>query len=472
MLMLSKGAPECHRGDEFLEETKLDVKRSIDIWSFGGVCSEAAVWVVLGMPGLLKYRHQRKQEICLRGTTQDGSCFHDGEGLLETVKSTHQRLMTRGEVRPGDHITKPVLDHMVKYMLDEDPDYRDDALKLWKKSKKILEEAEVKMEKFYHQINPRESYSASGNAPDYGMIMPITPPHASHEIGQTSLDSTPHAPGPPPKSRPRDGSNKAVPGWPQVPEQRLGRRSDTWHGGRNIDSNMVFRSLDESPSPSIVNQPLTASPPIEEPPELYGTASNETPEVFEKPYPYANGSMSSSSRGFSNEHQNARGFPPSAAMTQTRFSLPPPTNQLGPSSFRGNGTYFGKRPETASHHPKSDTESTGYVSNQTAVTNTTSDQIFQQQLPKLATIPSMTTNTPSASTPAELPVPTTRLEKPARPYLSFDEAKKIRVDRRNLLPKHQGYLNDLKNRDHVSSQDSLLILLSNKGFFSFQGVSN
>ena len=468
MLMLSKGAPECHRGDEFLEETKVDVNRSIDIWSFGGVCSEAAVWVVLGMSGLLTYRHQRKQEICERGTTQDGSCFHDGEGLLETVKRTHHRLMTRGEVRPGDHITKLVLDRMVKDMLDEDPEYRDDALKLWKKSQKLVKEAEMEMEKFNHQINSRDSYVAGGNAPDYGRIVPITPPQASHESGQTSLDSTPHAPGPPPKSRPRHSSNNAVPGWPQVPEQRLGRRSDTWHGGRNNDLNIASKSLDESPSPSIVNQPLVASPPAEEPPpELYGTASNETPEMFEKPYPYANGSMSSSSRGFSNGHQSAGGFTPPDAKIYSRFSLPPSTNQSVPISFRGNGTNFGKRPEIASHHPKLDTESMSYANNQTAITDAMSEQLFQQQLPKLAAIPSITTNMPSTSIPAELPAPSTRLEKPARPYLSFDEAKKIRVERGNLPPEHQGYLNDLKNRDHVSSRDPLLVLMSNTFSFSF-----
>lgn len=373
--------------------------------------------------------------------------------------------MTRGEVRPGDHITKPVLDHMVRNMLDEDPDYRDDALKLWKTSKKILEEAEMKLEKFYHPINPRESYPAGRNAPDYGRVMPVTPPHAPHEIGQTSINNTPHDHGPPPKNRPRGSSNNAVSGWPQAPEQRvpeqmLGRRSDTWHGGRNVDSGNASRSLDESPSLSIINQPLMASPPLEERSELYGTTSNETPEVFENPYSYANGSVPSSSRGFSDEHQSARGFSPVDAKTHARFSLPPPTNQPVPIAFRGNGATFGKRPEKPPHHPKLDAGSTGYVISQTAFADISSDEKLQQQLPRLATIPSIT-NMPSASTPAELPGPPPKLEKPPRPYLSFDEAKKIRVDRGNLSVEHQGYLNDLKNRDHVSWQDSRFGLMSN-----------
>lgn len=467
MLTLSKGAPECDRSDEFLAETKLNVKRSIDIWSFGGVCSEAAVWVVLGMPGLLKYRRERKQEISERGTDQDGSCFHDGQNLLKCVKSTHQRLMTRGEVRPGDHITKPVLDHMVKYMLDEDPDYRDDAVRLWKKAKKIWEEAEMNMENFHPQIKPRESYPAGENAPDYGRNLLITPPHASYGIGQTSLDITPHTHGPPPKNRPRHSSNNAASGWHRVPEQRIERRSDTWHGGRNANSDVASLSFDESPSPSRENHPLIASPPMEERPELYGTTSNENPKVFEEPYPYADGPMPSSSGVFSDEHQSARDFPPPIdTKAPARFSLPPSTRQPVPISLRGNRTAFGKRPEHARHHSNSDNEYTGYINNQTGVADISSDKIVQQPPPELATIPFMT-NMPSASTPVELPGPTTKPEKAARPLLSFDEAKKIRLQRGNLLPEHQGYLNDLKNRDHVSSQDSLFILVFNDVSFRY-----
>ena len=448
-LTFSKGAPECHRSDEFLEDIKLDVKPLIDIWSFGGVCSEAAVWVVLGTSGLDNYRHQRKQEICERGTTQDGSCFHDGEGVLDAVKGMHQRLLTMGEIRPGDHVTRFVLDHMVTYMLHEDPDMRDDAVKLWKKSKKALEEAEKKLEKFRQQINPRESYHAGGNTQDNGRITPITPPHGSSEAGQKSLDNTPHAHGPPPTTRPRHSSNIAASGWSPGPEQWVSRRSDTWHGGRNVDSDIASRSLDESPSPSIVNRPFKASPPVEERPELSSTASNEIPMVFEEPYPYTNGSKHSSSRGFNDEHQSAHDFSPPGTKTHARSSLPPPIRRSVPVPFRGNGTAFGTQVENAPNYSKLDTEPMGYQNNQTAI-DIPSDKTSQKPPASLATFQAVT-SVPPTSTPVELPVPPIKPEKPEKPHLSFDEAKKIRVDRTILPPEHQALLNDLKNRDHVSS---------------------
>ena len=121
------GAPECFRGDESLEHIELKVKPLIDIWSFGGVCSEAAVWVVLGKAGLDQYRLQREEEIRDKHTSQDGRCFHDGENILVTVKNMHDRLLKQGEIRPSDHVTGPVLDQMVVYMLEEDPDGRNDA---------------------------------------------------------------------------------------------------------------------------------------------------------------------------------------------------------------------------------------------------------------------------------------------------------------------------------------------------------
>ena len=55
------------------------------------------------------------------------------------------------------------------------------------------------------------------------------------------------------------------------------------------------------------------------------------------------------------------------------------------------------------------------------------------------------------STPVEPPVPTTKPEMPETPFLSFNDAKKIRVEDGLFLPEHQNLLNNLKNRDHVSS---------------------
>lgn len=156
-LICSKGAPECHRGDEFLEQTKLNVKPSADIWSFGAVCSEAAVWVVLGRSGLAHYRDQRKRKIYERGTLQDGSCFHDSEKILKTVDDMHNRLLRGDKVRSKDHVTITVLDNLVTFMLEEKPEGRLDAVQLWIRSQKVLGKVKLELQESNRQ-RPHLSY--------------------------------------------------------------------------------------------------------------------------------------------------------------------------------------------------------------------------------------------------------------------------------------------------------------------------
>ena len=156
-LTCSKVAPECHRSDEFLEQTKLNVKPSTDIWSFGAVCSEAAVWVVLGRSGLADYRDQRKRKTYEKGTLQDGSCFHDGEKILKTVDDMHNRLLRGDKVRSEDHVTIPVLDNLVTFMLEEKPEGRLDAVQLWIRSQKILDKVKLELQESNRQ-RPHLSY--------------------------------------------------------------------------------------------------------------------------------------------------------------------------------------------------------------------------------------------------------------------------------------------------------------------------
>lgn len=179
-LICLTGAPECFRGDDSLEHIELKVKPLIDIWSFGGVCSEAAVWVVLGKAGLNEYRLQREREIRAKRTSQDGRCFHDGEKILETVKNMHDRLLKQGEIRPSDHVTGPVLDQMVVYMLEEDPDGRNDANWHHKKGERILKAAKEKL-----------------SSPSFDPKLPMAPVQNPNKAGQY-LQSVTHPHGPPP----------------------------------------------------------------------------------------------------------------------------------------------------------------------------------------------------------------------------------------------------------------------------------
>lgn len=227
MLICSKGAPECHRSDEFLEQSKLNVKPSIDIWSFGGVCSEAAVWVVLGMSGLTEYRNRRQQEICEMDTSQDGSCFHDGENVLKTVESMHDRLLKRGEIRPGDHVTKAVIDHMISNMLTELPDTRQNAHWLWKKCRYILREAQLELKLSSSRTSLGRIEPMTNEAQFFTQNISNMPPQTLQEVLQPyNGNSHPH--GPPPHT-PRYSSNPQVHGRPLPTKDTLMRRSDTWH---------------------------------------------------------------------------------------------------------------------------------------------------------------------------------------------------------------------------------------------------
>lgn len=417
----------------------MNVKPTVDIWSFGGVCSEAAVWVVLGMPGLNDYRRRRQQEICERGTSQDGCCFHDGEKVLQTVERMHDLLLTGGVIRPGDHVTKPVLLQMVPVMLEEDPDARHYAINLWKRSAKILTAAANELKSSNQQTNPRESMGSGVQKND--PIMPVTPPHTN---AQAHHENAPHAHGPPPY-RSRHSSNLRISGLPSSFQPRLDRRSDTWHAP-NANPNMASSPLDGGPSASIANPwPLGAIPPIhpysahQERSELYGTTS-DNPIIAEAPsavrsLPY------SSSNGLRNEHQNFRQFPPPENNIDARSHV---EKQSLPGPFRSNDNL---EPELGIDPQNSNlvSASMGYDYFPTA-TDTTSGKSSRRSSPNVSTVPPMA-DTPLAPAPVKPPAQTA---KPEKPYLSYKRAKEIRLERGALQPEHQALLNDLKHRDHVS----------------------
>lgn len=67
-----------------------------DVWSLGGVASEALVWATSGNEGRSSYQIQRTQQTDnthFRGGYHDG-CFHDGSRRLERVGLCHQMVVT------------------------------------------------------------------------------------------------------------------------------------------------------------------------------------------------------------------------------------------------------------------------------------------------------------------------------------------------------------------------------------------
>lgn len=429
-LTCAEGAPECHRSDAFLEQSKINVSPSIDIWSFGGICSEAAVWVVLGMPGLIKYRQERQQEIYKHGTVQDGSCFHDGENVLDTVKDMHRRLMKDGEVRPKDHVTRPVLDQMVTSMLEESPGGRQNATWLWKKSQKIIDEAQKELAELPPEKARRQVNSMDNVGQYFGTNTQTTPPPISHEATQPYRESS-QAYGPPP-NYPQYSSAPQVPGRSSFNKLTSNKRSHTFHQ-QNVQSNLTSHSLYESlSSPIAIGHSQRTSPPVDQYPvvlkriEAQDMAFDKTATANgEHSWQNGGGSKdqitiaSEGSNSLENEyvpHPTARGFPTPRTEFDTRVR---PTQQSqynsspAPASDHHNRA-FGPSLESNPLHSPVTSIPTSYKPHPT--TNTTSGVASQNP--------------------------------PEKPFLTYQDAKQIR-ESHGRLP-FEGHLNDLKNRDHVS----------------------
>ena len=458
-LTCSKGAPECHRSSEFLEQIKVNIKPSVDIWSFGGVCSEAAVWVVLGKSGLMGYRNRRKQEICEKRTLQDGSCFHDGEKVLQTVEAMHDRLLNKGEVRPADHVTLPVL-QMVDDMLEENPRDRPNAIQLCRKSVKILTKAQSKLQGSNQQTHLRHVDSTPPPTKTAQFVsgnMPMTPPPTSHGVVRPLSD------GPPPRHN-KSGSNHQPTGRTSSVKQVPMRRPDTGQEGSTI--------LDMASGP-VHGGPFNGSPPqrratcqiletsptvnnhpaFEEQPETDATAFHETATGHEaegrqnfnpRSYSSPNGSRDITLESPSVLGQGTHGYSPPETELGTRVYL---AQQLrsdarpAPAPLQNIGA-FGSSSESNPQHSNVASTSTSYEEPH-VMTGTTSGEASRRSPPKTPPL-ALIGNT----TAAEPPVQKTN---PVKPYLSYEDAKEIRERRHALSDQAQNSLNCLKVRDHVSS---------------------
>jgi serine/threonine protein kinase len=127
--------PECYREHRFWEESNLRVKQSFDIWSYGCVLSEAAVWMGRGYQGLLSYRTSRA--IANKSNKRLGDSFHDGKATLPTVFEWHNSLPN--VLRTGDRITSGVLKLIEDNILLDDPNSRLDAIQIWIRAKQLIE---------------------------------------------------------------------------------------------------------------------------------------------------------------------------------------------------------------------------------------------------------------------------------------------------------------------------------------------
>lgn len=120
----------------------VNITQKVDIWSIGAVFSEAAVWVVDGYEALEQYRQLRQEATKAIPGFEDGNCFHDGEQMLEIVRTQHRNLEEC--LRSHDTITSAVL-AMIEDML-VDANSRPNANHFWKRSQRILKNAWDKLE--------------------------------------------------------------------------------------------------------------------------------------------------------------------------------------------------------------------------------------------------------------------------------------------------------------------------------------
>ena len=125
--------PEHFRGDRFEKESTIQLMQSGDIWSYGCVLSEAAVWLGGGYKELLNFRSGLSAADLLRRIGSDYR-FHDGR-ILPKIFDIHDYLF-----RSCDGTTSIVLKMIEDHVLLEDPYSRLDAHQLVRKADALFEE--------------------------------------------------------------------------------------------------------------------------------------------------------------------------------------------------------------------------------------------------------------------------------------------------------------------------------------------
>lgn len=114
------GAPEILRNNK----TAIVVAAAADLWSFGGIVSEALIWSIFGEEGRMKYQAERvarTRETDLNGGHHEGA-FHDGDCLLDVVGKWHEKAIQHQNGIEG--LTKRLSDLILNHMLVPDPHHR------------------------------------------------------------------------------------------------------------------------------------------------------------------------------------------------------------------------------------------------------------------------------------------------------------------------------------------------------------
>ena len=112
----------------------------MDVWSLGGIFSEAATWVGHGWERVIQYRSARKQEVAkkLVNPEDDGDLFHDGSEALDAVADSHDSVIN--SLRKDDFITEKIIKDVIGNMMEHHR-VRYDAFQAHNKATKALRHA-------------------------------------------------------------------------------------------------------------------------------------------------------------------------------------------------------------------------------------------------------------------------------------------------------------------------------------------
>ena len=147
------GAPETYRYHGDSQSVPLQITTAVDIWSFGCVFSEAAVWAHDGWSRVKEYRRQRSLEIETRAGIKGEQIFHWDNSILNTVQEAHHNILSRTSV--SHRVVREIMEHLIHDMLQHEG--RPDANHAFNKATRIIEQRAD-----YFQL-PRSSWSVAAD---------------------------------------------------------------------------------------------------------------------------------------------------------------------------------------------------------------------------------------------------------------------------------------------------------------------
>lgn len=150
-----------------------------------------------------EYRAQRLSETAKVGDFRDGAAFHDSENVLQAVTDMHELLMSSS--RHCDYVTAEVLKQMVGAMLETLPEDRPKAQALYKTSERILRDARKRIQATTasnSNVVPSSVFAATPTLEENNQVRrdihwPLSDPALSNSLGssQTHFDRNDQKPG-------------------------------------------------------------------------------------------------------------------------------------------------------------------------------------------------------------------------------------------------------------------------------------